>query len=345
MAREPSARRAFLLHGLDDRGTLVGVDEVASGRTALSCPYCETRLLAKKGRVLAAHFAHDGETCRESAERQAARIPFYDDFETLEPLGRADLKLCRSLRGQTINHTSLRGWRRASLRRLVDAGLIEEVPRGQRWVDGIGSHRHTAWGEAVAAATRHRLTLAAMAEVQARAALAKLDALEARAADRASPLSSVDLRLYRASLARLLSLDLYLLEARADGRVLHKIGVTARSIDDRLPEIRTDLSAHFEQVEVDVHGVWPQRGSLELYFKQRFAPRRATLGSHTEYFEFDTRPEGGRLYRVPFKMLAELDTTPVPQRLADLLHPPETPDPTPSRASAAAERTKALPSP
>jgi len=319
MAREPSARRAFLLHGVDGRDRLVGIDEVPSGRTALACPYCATGLVAKKGRVLAPHFAHGGETCRESAERQAARVPFYDDFETLEPLGRADLRLCRSLCGQTINHTSLRGWRRAALRRLVEAGLLEEVPRGQRWVDGVGSHRHTAWGQAVAAATRHRLTLAAMADVQARAALAKLDALEARASGRASPLSAVDLRLYRAGLARLLSLDLYLLEARVDGRVLHKIGVTARDIDERLAEIRGDLCAHFSSVELRVHGVWPHRGSLELYFKQRFARRRADLGSFTEYFEFDARPSGGRLYRPPFTMLAELGSAALPSGLKDLL--------------------------
>jgi hypothetical protein len=324
MVRESNARRAFLRHGVDSQDRLVGIGEVPSGRAALACPYCAMGLVAKKGRVLAPHFAHDGETCRESAERHAARVPLYDDFETLEPLGRADLRLCRSLCGQMINHTSLRGWRRTALHRLVDAGLLEEVPRGQRWVNGVGSHRHTAWGESVVSATRHRLTLAAMAGVQARAALAKLDMLEARASQRASPLAAVDLRLYRAGLARLLSHDLYLLEVHVDRKVLHKIGVTARGIDERLAEIRGALSTHFSRVDLRVHGVWPHRGSLELYFKQRFARKRADVGSWTEYFEFDARPSGGRLYRPPFAMLSELESVALAPRLVDLLEARQT---------------------
>ena len=102
---------------MDAAGELVAVEAVERGRTALVCPYCATGLIARKGRILAPHFAHDGATCRESHERAAGRVPFYDDFATLEPLERADLRLCAELLGYEINHTSLRGWRRAALAR------------------------------------------------------------------------------------------------------------------------------------------------------------------------------------------------------------------------------------
>lgn len=302
--------RRFLHHGVDAAGELIAVEVVDRGRTALACPYCSTGLIAKKGRILAPHFAHDGATCRESHERAAARVPLYDDFATLEPLGRADLRLCAQLLRRPINHTSLRGWRRSALARLVDAQLIEEVPRGERWVNGVGSHRHTAWGKQIAGATRYRLTLSELASAQERAALEKLDRLEDVARD-GDERNAMDVRLYRAQLARLFSLGLYLLRVRADSAQLHKIGVTARSVEERLPEIRQDLEAHFGDVELEVEGHWPNRGSLEFYFKRLFTRRQVRIGSLTEYFSF-----GG--YRRPFTLLAQLDSTLSP-RLQALL--------------------------
>jgi hypothetical protein len=310
VARPRDLPQSFLQHGVAATGELVAIEAVERGRTALACPYCATRLLAKKGPVLAPHFAHEGATCRDSRERAAAFVPFHDDFSTLEPLGRADLRLCAQLLQRPINHTSLRGWRRSALARLVDAGLIEEVPRGERWVNGIGSHRHTAWGEQIAGATRYRLTLNDLARVQERAALEKLDRLEdvARNGDERH---SMDVRLYRAQLARLFSLDLYLLRVRVDHAQLHKIGVTARDLEERLPEIRQDLGAHFRDVEVEVEGRWANRGSVELYFKRVFARRQVRIGSLTEYFSFDG-------YRRPFSLLAKLDSALSP-RLQALL--------------------------
>ncbi len=305
------ASRVFLVHGLDARGELVAIDAVARGRTDLACPYCATGLVAKKGRVLVSHFAHDGATCRESTERGAARIPLYDDFATLDPLGRADLKLCAQLRRRTINHTSLRGWRRASLARLVDAGLLEEVPRGERWVNGVGSHRHSRWGEQIAAATRYKLPLRELAAVQQRAALDKLDRLELAALD-GDAARVTDLRLYRAQLARLLSLDLYLLRVSADRTRLYKIGVTTRSVEERISEVRADLAEYFDRVEIEVERVWPHRGSLELYFKRMFARRQVRIGPLTEYFSF----EG---YSRPFDLLGKLDSELSPRLRAMLV--------------------------
>ena len=306
----------FLRHGLGEGNALVGIDQVESGRTALGCPYCATPLIAKKGRVLVPHFAHDGPTCRESVDRLASHVPFYDDLDTVPGLERSDLRLCASLLRTPINVTSFRGWRRASLARLLGAGLLEEVPRGQRWVNGLGSHRHTDWGTKIAGAVRGRLTLSALATVQERAMIEKLDRLETEAG--ADPTAATDLDLYRAQLGRVLSLHLYLLEITADGRVLHKIGVTSRGVEERLVEVRGDLSRHFDEIDLNVSGVWPHRGSLELYFKRLFARRRTRIGTLTEYFNFEERSSAGTPYRRPFTMLAKLEAWALPPRLVQL---------------------------
>ena len=138
--------------------------------------------------------------------------------------------------------------------------------------------------------------------------LAKLDALEAGAVDAGG---QVDLLLYRAQLARVLELDLYLLEVESGRGVLHKIGVTSRGIEARLPEIRADLATHVGAVELRVQNVWRHRGCLELYFKQAFAKQRVELGPLTEYFALQGRK--------PFRWLGALEPWALPPRLKKLL--------------------------
>ncbi|MBW4458598.1 MAG: hypothetical protein KME55_41945 [Nostoc indistinguendum CM1-VF10] len=50
-----------------------------------------------------------------------------------------------------------------------------------------------------------------------------------------------DKTLYRAQIQRILSYTLYFLEIQTNIGTLHKIGVTARPIQQRLTEIETDL--------------------------------------------------------------------------------------------------------
>ena len=52
--------RMWLNYGVDESNKLVAIEDVASGRTVLRCPYCGRALIAKKGKVKEHHFAHDG---------------------------------------------------------------------------------------------------------------------------------------------------------------------------------------------------------------------------------------------------------------------------------------------
>jgi hypothetical protein len=96
-----------------------------------------------------------------------------------------------------------------------------------------------------------------------------------------------DMRLYTAQWKRILSTRLYFLEIKHAGGLLHKIGVTTRSIEERIAEIHADLLPHFGQVEIAPLGTWPHRRNVELYFKYRYQAHQQPIGTLTEYYVFD----------------------------------------------------------
>ncbi|MEG4626335.1 GIY-YIG nuclease family protein [Microcoleus sp. w1-18aA5] len=95
-----------------------------------------------------------------------------------------------------------------------------------------------------------------------------------------------DLLIYRAQLRRILVNSLYFLEIKADGNIFYKIGVTTRSIEERIAEVQRDVKAHYSDVVVNLLGLWEHRGNVELYFKHRYQPFNYRIGKLTEYFAF-----------------------------------------------------------
>lgn len=73
--------------GLDTHGHYVHVGGVGKGKVELFCPYCNGQLQAKKGKVIAHHFAHLKDTCQKSKlSVSITQIPTIDRFELLTPL-------------------------------------------------------------------------------------------------------------------------------------------------------------------------------------------------------------------------------------------------------------------
>ena len=62
---------------------------------------------------------------------------------------------------------------------------------------------------------------------------------------------------------RILRFTLYFLQINADGKTLHKIGVTSRRMCDRLSEIERDLQQHYSGISIDVLATWQHRGNVE----------------------------------------------------------------------------------
>ena len=64
-----------------------------------------------------------------------------------------------------------------------------------------------------------------------------------------------DLLIYRAQLRRILVNSLYFLEVKANGTIFYKIGITTRSIEERIAEVQRDVRAHYLDVGVRFLGL------------------------------------------------------------------------------------------
>ena len=273
---------------------LVSIEEVDSGRSELVCPYCNAPLIARKGHINQHHFAHEGETCRESKAGVAMSIPLYDEIATLPGLLASDLRmLTHTLKRDQLNQSQFRGPYRDAFDRLVDAELIEPVPEGQRWVNNVGSHVYTRVGKQYANAGKNRLSLSSFDRLQQDAIGRKLLWLKTLAPLGGSSL--VDYELYLLHLGKLMQQSLYFLDvtiqetARSRPKSLNKIGMTHRSIDERLTEIQAELDRYCHHAEAEVIVVLPGKGRVELYFKRKHRRQQYRIGPLTEYFEFARR--------------------------------------------------------
>ena len=285
----------FLTHGLNEHDELVPVEDVSSGRVPLTCPYCGQSLIARKGRVLAWHFAHDGETCREVAQgSEWIEVPFVDRF---------DLGLSKRI------FESLTAVRNAlpygNPRTLESLGYAEfnQWARGGRGDWQLTQLGKIPFGDA---------TLSAFAEIQRENIAQKhewlFSAVELAARyDHLDYLTAVtDLRLYRAQLARLLAASLYLMEVTAgDGRKLYKIGLTGRGAAHRAVEVQAALRPFLGAVKVRPLRVLAGRGLVERYALHRWRECCHPIGKMGEFFEFEDR----RHVLAEFTRLGDLDPT------------------------------------
>ena len=196
----------FLTHGLNEHDDLIPVEDVSSGRVSLTCPYCGQGLIARKGGILAYHFAHDGETCREVAQgNERIEVPFYDRFDL--GLRKRTFELLTAVRSGTAGNVNPRT--------LESLGYVEynQWVRGSRGEWQLTQIGRIPFGDA---------TLSAFAEVQREniaqkhARLVSQVELAARWDHLDYPTAVTDLRLYRAQLSRLLAASLYLMEVSAD---------------------------------------------------------------------------------------------------------------------------------
>lgn len=263
----------YLPYGVNEQGQLVYIESVGRGKTALKCPYCATPLIARKGTQIAPHFAHAGKTCREvRRSTETVALPVYDSFRL---------------------HLSGKVWE--ALRRFHD----EDDDGDGYWLENYGVVKSfiTPYGN-----ERYNLThkgkipfgdlsLNLFNQFQEPLIRERHDALEQAAlaalCTTEENTALTDLRLFRAQMRRILETMLYFIEVRTDVGILHKIGVTTRPLEQRLAEIRADLTPHFGSVGLVPLGTWAQRGNVELYFKHRYRRFQQPIGTLTEYFVFE----------------------------------------------------------
>ncbi len=247
-----------LKFGVNPLGELITIDEVSSGKTNLVCPFCDSQLTAKKGKIKQHHFAHSGETCLRVRKGKLPLLPLYDNFHL--QLSRKHFQLVKDLwreYGNTdypiitvpfeLELKKLFNWTSQGYY-FTDLGKIP--------VGGLSLSKFNDLQEPLILSELDRLTNSV--------AMAKAiggDLLEEK---------SADLKIYQLQLQRILKFTLYFLQIKCDSKTLHKIGVTSRKMSDRLPEIERDLQQHYSTIAIDVLGTWQHRGNVELYFLYLF---------------------------------------------------------------------------
>lgn len=270
----------FLEYGVNPHGELVHIEQAGRGLTNLFCPYCNGQLLARKGDLLIHHFAHAGETCRQVTDRQdyALRLPIYDKFDL--GLSPAEIRYLHALHHKTAVPGGT-----VNLSRLEDGGFI--VYNDFRYAD---DWELTHLGKIPVGAA----SLQKFAEIQLERQLARHEEMErvvrsAWQAHRPLETALTDLQIYRAQVRRVFAARLYFLEIKHTDGVLYKIGITNRDIEERMDELRRDITGHLSHVIIKPLRSFAHRGGVEFYFKHRYKAHQHRLGSLTEYFAFADR--------------------------------------------------------
>jgi len=273
------------MFGVDGSERLVHVDQVTRGKTTLACPYCGGPLLARKGKVLGHHFAHADETCREVGGRapRTLAVPLYERF--LDLPGR----VWRALQGfkedgyyhPLLEHHGL--VRANDFTNWYDLTTLGKIPFAEASLSTFAEVQNQQILE------KHRELEATVR--RARGIRFDHDPSRWRYEPRPEQVATAltDLSLYRQQLKRLLSATLYLFEIKHGGGILYKIGVTSRGLEERMEEVKRDLSGAFGSVAVHPLRALAHRGSVERYALQRYRKHRVQLGSLSEYFAFEDR--------------------------------------------------------
>ncbi len=309
--------RIWLNYGVDADNKLVSIEDVASGKSNLICPYCGKALIAKKGRIKEHHFAYDGETCNliiKREPRDIPRLPLYDAFNIF--LRGKELEQLKKLWHRHKSHDN--GIDRLEiLPAFTRENLVETSPNVNAGT-GRKVYQFTKLGQIPVGA----LPLSAFTCVQELLIEQKLAHLEAAIFDNSGsvlPLEELwvrlaDLQIYCTAMKKILLSSLYYLKVQADGKPLYKIGVTTRSMSQRSAEVYRDLLSHYKVVGIEVLGTWANRGNVERYFKYRYCDFNYPIGSLTEYFRFADKTQAVErdLHQMSAKVLS-----PVEQEIID----------------------------
>jgi hypothetical protein len=292
-----------LKFGLSPSGELAIIDEVSRGKTQLTCLYCGGGLTAKKGSVKEHHFAHTRETCKPVSQRIKTKafpsLPLYENFNI-------------QLKGDELEQLKVLWKEYGTQNRPIPKDLVSfrwEL-KGLLESEGDGLYQFANLGKIPVGA----LPLALFNQVQEPLLLSELIELERSAAiAQTAGLSTADerqadLRIYRTQLRRILLNSLYFLEVKADGQILHKIGITTRPIEQRIVEVQRDVQAHYSDVVVNLLGLWEHRGNVELYFKHRYKRFNFRINTLTEYFQFaEVKRVLSDLHSMTPKVLSEVE--------------------------------------
>lgn len=299
------------------QGKFVHISEVDSGRTTVQCPYCQQKLMAKKGRIKRHHFAHDGAGCTQHFAahffgiigKLPVKLPLsvyafqklskiqnyhkeltevkqnYDPDESSKPAFIPELK--RKLK--ELSQVDTTGDIQIILEQ-IDRFLNQKIApfpafyliRLPQFTGGYTDGKRTCqFAELNPDLHEYYYPIAFQPYVE------YLKNYHSKAIDLKE--ITTKLTLFEKDLSYFKQFDLYFIEVVADHQKLYKIGLTSRKLAHRLKEIKQDLSAYFLKVELTPLFHLKGFAFLEAFFKQKYEAHQKKIGQLTEYFSFPAK--------------------------------------------------------
>jgi hypothetical protein len=271
----------FLTYGKDGRGELVHISEAKrGGACGLSCPFCGGALTAKQGDVVGHHFAHQADTCRPASASAEDFIPSYDGYfvRGLTPAQRRTMEGVLERHVDTLSFFDAHSIHLTTLRALEARHFLDLILTP--WI-------HNRYEQALAHVTAKGLAFGCRLSLAEYAAFMGSEFRRSRAdlEKRDDPEASIARRMLELEMARVECTALYLLRIEVDGRLIHKIGITARPVEARVAEVEVFLKGHFGKLAIAPLFYLPSVPYVEGYFKARYAVRQLRIGPATEYFD------------------------------------------------------------
>lgn len=264
------------------RGDLIHVDDARQGLGHVTCPYCHAPVLPKRGDVIAWHFAHDKHSSCVSMSDATPRVVFpafrHLMLRLTDGQRNALTLLWKAHQGKEFRHKGGYGSFKACCHRGKTriSGALDTFLE-QKFLKYTYKDRYFEEDNRYLLTTKTALVNGA-AEVAV-----FYDAIRKEIARRAACEDDVDRRLFDAAAARASTYHLYFVRCTlSDDRRVQKIGITSRTLPERIAEIKTMVNA------TDVTPLcWGESRSLcEQYVLFRFASSHLPLPPFTEFFDF-----------------------------------------------------------
>lgn len=279
----------FLSYALGKNQNWVHISTVDhSGRTSdLVCPFCSNPLIAKKGKVVSHHFAHEASQSCRALPHIADYIPPYEGYYVADLSASQQRVLTELLQehGDSLFYSSKvrsQTARALKAKRFLTTVQVPRLYRDPEQNKNADYRQKDAVSQLTprAKAFAHQLTLreyAIFAESEHQLAMHRL-------AEQKGPQAKIALDMLKAEYQRWQKTRLYLIEIESDADLFVKIGITTRPLEQRISEIRTFLKQHYPSIEIRPLFEVPKVPYLEGYFKSKYANHHLQIESTTEYF-------------------------------------------------------------
>ncbi|MEN0049692.1 MAG: GIY-YIG nuclease family protein [Bacteroidota bacterium] len=302
----------LLPYGLKD-GHLIHISEVERGATNLRCPYCNTELLAKKGKVMTHHFAHRKQSCWSNSGNDFFGLKTKLDTHQslLEYATKTKLSLHRNLeklhqqledkqeKQSQIQSQIKKMWESLSNLSPQHEAAQEAKASIRGYINDeltpfpdLSNIRHSSlfsYTDGTQKVTYQQLESKAHSNFYPTFYHYPLQALKEYHANR-HHISELEekINLYQKDRAWFEQFKLYFLEIKVSEKaIFYKIGLTSRPLQQRLAEVESTLKKTFGQVQIKVLYQLPNVAFLERFFKQKYRKYRYELEQFTEYFLLD----------------------------------------------------------